>query len=129
VNEPRTVHVHVFVTKPLEIEEPSWCTGHPDDRAQYKADITHNGPEIAALIDTRRGPAEFLTAWISHAPYSDLAPETLPTLAIEVGGDVINCDPDETRAFTNLVRAHCDVLDQLAAELQRVRDAERGEPR
>jgi hypothetical protein len=120
--EPRTVHVNVFVTKPLEIEEPEWCVGHAADHAQYKADITHNGPEISARIDTRHGTAEFLTAWISHAPYSDLAPEPLPLLAIEVGGDILNCDPDGVHSFTQLVRAHCDVLDQLAIELQRVRD-------
>ncbi|WP_416983527.1 DUF6907 domain-containing protein [Streptomyces sp. T028] len=121
---PRTVQVNVFVTKSLEIDEPDWCNGHDDDRAQYKADITHNGPEVAAVVDTRRGPAEFLTAWISRAPFSELAPEPLPLLAIEVGGDIINCDPDEVRSFTNLVRAHCDVLDQLAVELQRVRESE-----
>ncbi|GKQ38901.1 DUF6907 domain-containing protein [Streptomyces sp. A012304] len=120
--EPRTVHVNVFVTKSLEIEEPSWCVGHRDDRAQYKADITHNGPEISARIDTRRGPTDFLTAWISQAPYSVLTPEPLPVLAIEVGGDILNCeDTADVRAFANLVRAHLDVLEQLAVELERIR--------
>ena len=122
--EPRTVNVNVFVTKTLEIDEPSWCVGHRDDRAQYKVDITHNGPEVAARIDTRHGTAEFLTAWISSAPYSEHAPEPLPVLAIEVGGDILNCTPDDVRAFTQLVRAHCNVLDGLALELQRVRESE-----
>ena len=121
--EPRTVRVDVLVTKSLEIDEPDWCVD-PHAGASFKADITHNGPEVAARVDTRRGPAEFLTAWVSRAPYSELAPEPLPLLAIEVGGDIINCDPDETRSFTNLVRAHCDVIDQLATELERVRESE-----
>jgi len=121
--EPRTVHVNVLVTKALEIDEPAWCVA-PHEGAQYKADITHNGPEVSASVEVRRGLARFLTAWISQAPHSELAPEPLPLLAIEVGGDIINCDPDEVRDFTNLVRAHCNVLDQLARELERVRESE-----
>ncbi|MEV0183831.1 hypothetical protein AB0I54_31785 [Streptomyces sp. NPDC050625] len=119
--EPRTVTVNLLVTKPLEIEEPDWCVGHRDDHAQFRPDLTHNGPEVSARIDLRRGPAKFLTAWISHAPYGELAPEPQPILAINVGADTLSCDPDGVRSFTNLVRAHCDVLDQLATELERVR--------
>ncbi|MGQ4358885.1 DUF6907 domain-containing protein [Streptomyces sp. SAS_272] len=121
--EPRTVQVNVFVTKSLEIDEPDWCAGH-DDRAQYKTDITHNGPEVSASVEIRRGLSDFLTAWISQAPYSELAPEPLPLLAIEVGGDIINLDPNGVHEFTATVRAHCDVLDRLAGELQRVRESE-----
>jgi hypothetical protein len=120
--EPRTVNVNLLVTKSLEIDEPDWCTGHHGDGAQFRPDITHNGPEIAAHIETRRGTAEFLTAWISHAPYAQLAPEPLPVLAIEVDGDTLNCDPDEVRRFTDTVRAHLDDLDRLASELERVRE-------
>jgi hypothetical protein len=122
--EPRTVQVNVLVTKSLEIDEPDWCVGHRGDRAQFMPDLTHNGPEVSARVDTRRGTAEFLTAYISHTPHAMLAPEPLPVLAIEVGGDTVNCDPDEVRTFTNLVRAHCDVLDVMALELQRVRESE-----
>lgn len=43
--EPRTTHVNVHVTKSLEIEEPDWCVGHREDRAHYKVDVTHYGPE------------------------------------------------------------------------------------
>ncbi|WP_432135165.1 DUF6907 domain-containing protein [Streptomyces sp. bgisy154] len=121
--EPRTAVVNVLVTTQLEIDEPTWCTGHRDDRAQFRTDITHNGPEIAAAVDTRRGPTEFLTAWISQTPYGPNG-DPLPVLAIEAGGDTLNLDPDEVRAFTNLVRAHCDVIDQLAGELERVRESE-----
>jgi hypothetical protein len=123
VTEPRTVNVNVIVTKTLEIDEPEWCVD-PHTGAQYKADITHNGPEVSAFIDTRRGTASFLTTWISHAPHGELAPEPQPVLAIDIGGDIINCDPDQTRAFTALVRAHLDVIDLCATELERVRESE-----
>lgn len=122
--EPRTVHVNVLVTKSLEIDEPSWCVGHDADRAQFRPDITHNGPEVSAQIETGRGPAPFLTAWFSQSPYG-ARPEPLPILAIEVGGDIVNCEStSEVRAFTNLVRAHLDVIEELAVELERVRESE-----
>lgn len=125
--EPRTAHINILVTKSREVPEPSWCAGHDDDRAQFLTDITHNGPEITCRVDTRRGTADFLTAWISQSPYLP-EPEVLPVLAIEIDGDTLNCGPDDVRTFTNLIRAHCDVLDGLAIELERVR-AEAGEGR
>ncbi|WP_075693823.1 DUF6907 domain-containing protein [Streptomyces acidiscabies] len=118
--EPRTATVNVLVTKTLPVAEPEWCTGH-DDRAQFLTDITHNGPEITARITVAGATATFLTAWISQSPYLP-EPEVLPVLAIEIDGDIINCGPDDVRTFTRLVRAHCDVLDGLAVELERVRD-------
>lgn len=45
MTEPRTAHVNVLVTKSLPIDEPQWCTGHRDDRANFKSEITHSGPE------------------------------------------------------------------------------------
>ncbi|MGJ5897984.1 DUF6907 domain-containing protein [Streptomyces niveiscabiei] len=117
--EPRTATVNVLVTKTLPVAEPEWCAGH-DDRAQFLTDITHNGPEITARITVAGATATFLTAWISQSPYLP-APEVLPVLAIEIDGDILNCGPDDVRTFTRLVRAHCDVLDGLAVELERVR--------
>jgi hypothetical protein len=118
--EPRTVHVNVLVTKSLEIDEPDWCAD-PHDGAQFKVDITHNGPEIAARVDTRHGIATFLAAWISQAPYSQLDPQPLPIVAIEVGGDTLSLDPEDVPAFTRLARAHLDAIDRLAAECERIR--------
>ncbi|MEU3292998.1 hypothetical protein ABZ722_11620 [Streptomyces longwoodensis] len=126
--EPNTVPVTVLVTRTLEIPEPTWCAGHDEDRAQFKPDVTHNGPETAARIETRRGPARFLTAWVSQAPFGVRAPEPLPVLSIEAAGDVINFDSAAAvRTFTDMVRAHCDVLDQLGAELERIRAEAAGE--
>jgi hypothetical protein len=122
--EPRTVHINVLVTKSLEIDEPAWCVD-PQDSAQFMPDITHNGPEIAARVATRHGATSFLAAWITQAPHSQLNPEPLPVVAIEVGGDTLGLDPDDVPAFTNLVRAHLDVIEQLAAECERIRGGAR----
>lgn len=118
--EPRTVHVNVLVTKSLEIDEPTWCVD-PHDTTQFRPDITHNGPEVSARINIRQRTVDFLTAWVAHSPYSDRAPQPLPELAVEVGGDIINLAPDDVPAFTDLVRAHLDVIEQLAVELERIR--------
>ncbi|MGW3724163.1 DUF6907 domain-containing protein [Streptomyces sp. NPDC000851] len=119
--EPRTVNVNILVTRSLEIEEPEWCAD-PHQGAQFMPDVTHNGPEISARIDTRHGTAAILTAWISHAPYGELAPEPQPVLAVEVGGDILNLDPDDVPTFTALVRAHLGRIEQLAAECARIRN-------
>lgn len=118
--EPRTVHVNLLVTKSLEIDEPTWCVD-PHDTTQFRPDITHNGPEISARVDIRQRTVDFLTTWISHTPYAQPEPEPLPTLAVEVGGDILNLTPDNVPAFTALVRAHLDVIEQLATELDRIR--------
>ncbi|AVH57871.1 MULTISPECIES: DUF6907 domain-containing protein [Streptomyces] len=118
--EPRTATVNVLVTKPLEIEEPDWCAG-AHDRAQFRPDIIHNGPETVATFDTSLGTIQYMRAWISHAPYGDLAPEPLPIIAVEIGGDALSVDPDGLRAFVATTRAHLDALDHLADEAERIR--------
>jgi hypothetical protein len=117
--EPRTVTVNVLVTKPLEIDEPDWCVD-PHDGAQFKQDLTHNGPKIAASFETQHGTVEYLQAWISHAPYGVLAPEPLPILGVDIGGDAVSLDPDGLRAFTAATRAHLDNLDRLADEAEHI---------
>jgi hypothetical protein len=118
--EPRTVHVNVLVTKSLEIDEPDWCVD-AHDGAQFRPDITHNGPEIAATFDTGRTVVDYMRAWISHAPYGVLAPEPLPVIAVEIDGDAHSLNPDQLRAYTATTRAHLDALDQLADEADHIR--------
>ncbi|MET7731238.1 hypothetical protein ABZT02_07700 [Streptomyces sp. NPDC005402] len=121
--EPRTVTVTVLVSKSLEIDEPAWCAGdHPG--ANYVPDITHNGPEVSARFETRHGPVDYLTAWITQAPYGELSPEPQPMVAVEFGGNANSLDPDTVRSFTALTRAHLDILDVLANECDRLREIE-----
>lgn len=118
--EPRTVAVNVLVTKSVEIDEPDWCAGS-HDRPQFRPDIIHNGPETVATFDTSLGTIQYMRAWISQAPYGDLAPEPLPIIAVEIGGDAVSVDPDGLRAFTAATRAHLDALDRLADEAEHIR--------
>ncbi|MEV6174898.1 hypothetical protein AB0L99_42670 [Streptomyces sp. NPDC051954] len=123
--EPRTVTVNVLVTKALEIDEPDWCVD-PHTGANFRPDIAHNGPEIAASFETRIGTVDYLRAWISHAPYAALAPEPLPVIAVEVDAEAVSLDPDGVRAFTATTRAHLDALDRLADEADRIRGGGQG---
>lgn len=118
---PRTVAVNVLVTKSLEIEDPSWCVGHRADRANFKVDIEHNGPETFATFETRLGTVEYLRAWITHRPYATLPPEPLPLVAVEIDGQAVSLEPDQLRRFTAATRAHCDALDRLADDADRIR--------
>ncbi|MFF2650372.1 DUF6907 domain-containing protein [Streptomyces sp. NPDC058045] len=118
--EPRTVAVPILVIKPLEVDEPAWCVD-PHTTSQFKADIVHNGPEIAAEIDTRHGTITYLTAWITTAPFGILRPEPLPVVAIEIDGSTTSFTPEEVRAFTDTTRAHLDQLDRLADEANHLR--------
>lgn len=118
--EPRTVAVNILVTKSLTIDEPSWCVD-PHRGAQFMPDITHNGPEVSAAFHTPHGTARYLTAWITQAPHGELHPELQPVLAIEVDGDAVSFDPEAVRAFTAITRAHLDALDEMAAEVERLR--------
>lgn len=68
--EPRTAIVNLLVTKTLEIDEPDWCTGHRTDRAQYKPDITHYGPEHIIEINGH----QILRAMLAQSPYAQRSP-------------------------------------------------------
>ncbi|MFD5572248.1 DUF6907 domain-containing protein [Streptomyces cadmiisoli] len=117
--EPRKVTVNVLVTKSQEIDEPGWCVdAHAG--AQFMPDVAHNGPEVSARMDTPNGTVNILTAWITHAPYAERAPEPAPLVAIDLGGDILNLAPDAVPGFTALARAQLDRIEQLAAECNRI---------
>ncbi|MGW4757501.1 DUF6907 domain-containing protein [Streptomyces chartreusis] len=118
--EPRTVHVNVLVTKSLAVDEPAWCVD-PHQGAQFLPDIAHNGAEVCARVEGRHGTVTYLGAWITQAPYAELAPEPLPMVAVEVSSNAVVMAPDAVRSFTALTRAHLDVLDRLADECERLR--------
>lgn len=118
--EPRTTIVPVLVSKSLEIDEPTWCTD-PHKRAEFKHSITHNGPAIAAQVETGIGTAQYLRAWLTQAPYGILAPEAQPLIAVDLGGYIASFDPDMLRNFTTAARIHLAQLDALADTAEHLR--------
>ncbi|MFF1321461.1 DUF6907 domain-containing protein [Streptomyces chartreusis] len=98
-DDVRTASVNVFVTKPLEIDEPDWCAGHPDEApAQYKVDISHDGPEH---VIAPRGRELFHTS-ITQAPFSNV--DRRIGLYVESIDTIGTYTPDE--------------VEQLAADLE-----------
>ena len=111
---PRTVAVNILTTKAVEIPEPAWCAGHRDDRAEFKTDITHYGPEHvieAAGIET-------LKAMLASSPFSEHAPG--PVLYIEEGSITGSYTPDEVEELADALVESAAQLRALCRELARI---------
>ncbi|MFI2202690.1 DUF6907 domain-containing protein [Streptomyces sp. NPDC020192] len=117
-NEPRTAQVSVFVTKSLEIDEPDWCAGHTNDRAEYKVDITHFGPE--QVIPGPDG-GELFRAMLAQAPFAERA-STDVQLYVETGDFTGSYNPDEVSALADALAQAAEQLRALGRELARVLD-------
>jgi len=109
--QPRTAVVKVFVTKPLEIDEPDWCAGHTDDRTQYKVDISHDGPEHVIAP----GGRELFRAFLTQAPYSSV--DQAVRLYVEVADLTGGCTPDEVEQLANDLVQAADELRTLGRQL------------
>lgn len=112
--EPRTATVNVFVARPLEIDEPDWCAGHPDPRAGYKVDITHYGPEHVIAP----GGREMFKAFLTQAPFSGV--DRTIGLYVEVADITGTHTPDEVELLAADLEAAAAQLRALGRELARI---------
>jgi hypothetical protein len=112
--EPRTAIVKVFVTKPLEIDEPDWCAGHPDDHAQYKVDITHYGPEHTIEVNG----IETLKAMVASSPFSEHSPG--PVLYVEEGNLTGSYTPAEVEELADALVETAEQLRALGRQLAEI---------
>jgi len=119
--EPRTAVVKVLVTKPLEIDEPDWCAGHPDDRAQYKVDISHDGPEHVIAS----GGREMFRAFLTQAPFSNV--DQAIGLYVEVGDLTGTHTPDEVEQLADDLTAAAEHLRGLGRDLAALLDRGEGQ--
>jgi hypothetical protein len=112
--EPRTATVNVFVHKPLEIDEPDWCAGHPETRAEYKVDISHDGPEHVIAP----GGRELFRARLTQAPFAS----TDRTIGLYVESISLNVTltPDEVEQLADDLVAAADRLRELGRGLAEV---------
>ena len=112
--DPRTVTVDVIVHKPLNIDEPDWCTGHPDARGGYKVDIAHNGPEHVIAPAGR----ELFRAYLTQAPYSSV--DRTVGLYVEAAEITLTDTPEGVARFADELTAAAEELRLLARELARI---------
>lgn len=113
-DDHRTAHVNVFVTKPLEIDEPAWCAGHADELTQYKVDISHDGPEH--LIAP--GGREMFKAFLSQAPFSNV--DRSVVLYVEVQDITGSHTPDEVEQLAADLEAAATELRELGRQLAEI---------
>lgn len=112
--EPPMVDVTVIETRLVPIPEPGWCVD-PHDGAHHFTDLTHNGAQTRASIDTPHGIQDFLTAQISHAPYLTSRPEPHPVVAVVLDLQA-DFEAEDIAGLTRELRAAADLLDQVAAK-------------
>ncbi|MFK0151180.1 DUF6907 domain-containing protein [Streptomyces sp. NPDC090493] len=116
--EPRTAVVNILVTKPLEIDEPDWCKGHSNDRAEFKPDITHYGTEH--VMAAPNGDA-LLRVMLAQAPYSEHFATTVE-LYVEAGDFTGGCDPEGIEELADSLVDAAAKLRALGRQLARILD-------
>ncbi|WP_326768825.1 hypothetical protein OG978_33655 [Streptomyces sp. NBC_01591] len=108
---------------------PAWCTdNHRSDDSGFLDDLSHgahfNGPELP-VSDAEHGslPMPVFAGRINVDPYSEDPRRSVPHIHLEPFQDeVMEClDPREFAAVIAQVRAHCDRLDEVHAQLVKAR--------
>ncbi|MFJ1699449.1 DUF6907 domain-containing protein [Streptomyces sp. NPDC088252] len=108
---------------------PAWCTdSHRNDDSGFLEDLSHgtrfDGPGLA-VFDAGHGTLSMpvLAGRINVDPYSDDPRRSVPHIHLEPFQDeVMEClTPDEFAEVITQVRAHCDRLDEVHAQLVKAR--------
>ncbi|MFJ8783161.1 DUF6907 domain-containing protein [Streptomyces sp. NPDC102476] len=86
MSDPRMVTVDTIDAGPVTLPEPFWCGGfHP--AGGYRADIAHQGQELALVVDTPcHGELRMLSAALYQGPFSEHE-TTDVVVAVEFGED------------------------------------------
>jgi hypothetical protein len=126
---PRTWLRRIFTGGQIIESCPDWCTdSHFNDDSGNLDDLCHgdyfDGPQLA-VFDAEQGklPMPILAGRINVDPYSSDPRRNTPHIHLEPFQDeVMEClTPDEFAAVIAQVRAHCDRLDEVHAQLVRIR--------
>ncbi|WP_371551676.1 hypothetical protein OG266_39410 [Streptomyces sp. NBC_00554] len=110
-DEHRTAVVNIFIHKPLEIDEPDWCAGHPDPRAGYKVDISHDGPEHVIAP----GGREVFRAFLTQAPFATV--DRSVGLYVEVADLTRTHTPESVEQLADDLTAAAVQLRELGSQL------------
>ncbi|MFF4847980.1 DUF6907 domain-containing protein [Streptomyces sp. NPDC001194] len=90
---------------------PAWCTQHDIRLPQYKADLSHTGPEHIFRFDGD----ELFRAMLTQYPFGSGSRET--GLYIEEGGFARTLDPAGLRQLAATLTVHAVHLRTLAGQL------------
>jgi hypothetical protein len=129
--QPRTWLRRIFTGGQIIESCPDWCTdSHFNDDSGNLDDLNHgacfDGPQLA-VFDAKEGhlPMPVLAGRINVDPYSEDPRRNTPHIHLEPFQDeVMEClTPEEFAAVIAQVRAHCDRLDEVHAQLVQIRAA------
>lgn len=68
----------------VTVPEPAWCLGHDGTDVGTMAEISHEGPDSFAVVESADlGEVPLLKANLTQGPYLDREPELFPLLAVE----------------------------------------------
>lgn len=122
VSGGRTVTVRTRDHGPVTLTCPAWCrTDHTAGPVEYRADVTHRGPDLSLALPGRRGPDEWLYVCVDQAPLSAYDPAL--GVVVEVGGVSVRYAPEGLRALADVlaaqlaeVRAFADRVERLVSD-------------
>ncbi|MER6484091.1 hypothetical protein ABT264_11185 [Streptomyces virginiae] len=108
---PRTVTVHTLDHGPITIPEPAWCLGHPDEPADYRADVHHTGPEYLVDHDARA----VLAAELVEFPYGETP--VPPSVYVAISVPSVTLDPPGLEGLAEVLVERATELRRLALRL------------
>lgn len=122
--QPRTVVVPTADAGDVTITCPAWCTGHLSLPGDLRADIIHQGPDVALAFHGRHiGDAGLVQSPYASSPTPGLGGPT-PGVSVSLLGQTL--DPVALYELAACLDAHADQLRDLADQLARILG---GEPR
>lgn len=134
---PRTWLRHIVGGGQIVETCPEFCaSSHLGDERGMLTDLVHSGSEVSTQVEVFdqwsagvpvTASAPFLAARVQVDPYSDDPRRNVPHVALEPWQDEImeGLTPDGLAAVIAQIRAHCDRLEQVHAQLVQAR-AEHG---
>ncbi|MFB7289001.1 DUF6907 domain-containing protein [Actinacidiphila glaucinigra] len=109
---PRTVTLPTHDAGDVTLPEPAWCNGHEAAVPQYRADLTHYGPEQTLAF--REQPV--LTVLLAQAPCSETVPH-VTGLYVELHQVMVTLDPAGVDELAATLVEHAAVLRSWARVL------------
>lgn len=108
--EPRTITLPTEDHGDVTLDEPAWCVGHESAPGDLRADILHQGPDVALVF---RGH-DIGDASLVEAPFAELPGGGLGVSVSLLGRTL---DPVQVYDLAATLDAHADRLRDLADQL------------
>jgi hypothetical protein len=119
VSVRRTVTVPTLDHGPVTLTCPAWCTvDHAIGPVDYRADVTHRGPELSLTVPSRHGPAEWLHACVDQAPFS--AYDRTVTVVVALGGESARHTPASLRVYADTLAVQLDQVRAYADHIEHI---------